>query len=166
MIRSKPGGKPMETKELLMQAVEQAMHTMKENIGGPFGAALVDSEGKVYLASNSVLGTHDPTAHAEVNVIRKACQDKNTHDLTGCSLYTTCYPCPMCLSACIWANIKEVYYGCTPKDAAAIGFRDDFIYSFINGGCKDGSVLPIHEADREVCLPLFEEFAKLDKELY
>ena len=160
------GGMPMETKELLMQAVETAMQTMQENIGGPFGAALVDSEGKVYLASNSVLGGHDPTAHAEVNVIRKACQDKKTHDLTGCVIYTTCYPCPMCLSACIWANIKEVYYGCTPKDAAAIGFRDDFIYSFIDGGCTDASVLKMHASDRKICLPLFEAYAKMGKEIY
>jgi guanine deaminase len=156
----------METKDLLLKAVETAMQTMKEDLGGPFGAALVDKEGTVYLASNSVLGGHDPTAHAEVNVIRKACKDKATHDLSGCILYTTCYPCPMCLSACIWANIDEVYYGCTPQDAAAIGFRDDFIYSFINGGCSDETVLPIHAAGRDVCLPLFEEYAKMNKEIY
>lgn len=156
----------MDSREMLMQAVETAITTMKENIGGPFGAAIVDAQGKVYLASNTVLGSHDPTAHAEINVIRKACRDKQSHDLSGCILYTTCYPCPMCLAACIWANIEEVYYGCTPKDAAAIGFRDDFIYSFINGGCADESVLPIRPAEREVCLPLFEEYAKLGKEIY
>ncbi|WP_320130408.1 nucleoside deaminase [uncultured Sphaerochaeta sp.] len=156
----------MNAKELLMQAVETALKTMKENIGGPFGAALVDSEGKVYLASNSVLGGHDPTAHAEINVIRKACQDKKTHDLTGCIVYTTCYPCPMCLSACIWANIKEVYYGCTPKDAEAIGFRDEYIYRYINGNCTDTSVLSISQEHREVCLPLFEKYEAMHKEIY
>jgi guanine deaminase len=156
----------MDSREMLIQAAEAAMVTMKGNEGGPFGAAIVDPEGKVYIASNTVLGSHDPTAHAEVNAIRKACEEKQTHDLSGCILYTTCYPCPMCLAACIWANIREVYYGCTPKDAAAIGFRDDFIYSFIGGGCSDKSVLPIHAAERDVCLPLFEEYSRLEKEIY
>ena len=156
----------MDTKKILLQAVETAIQTMRNDIGGPFGAALVDPEGKVYLASNSVLGSHDPTAHAEVNVIRKACEDKGTHDLSGCILYTTCFPCPMCLSASIWANIKDVYYGCTPQDAAAIGFRDDFIYTYINEGCKDTTVLALHNSDRETCLPLFTEYVDLKKEIY
>lgn len=156
----------MDTKEILLKAVEYARQTMKENIGGPFGAALVDQKGKIYLASNSVLGSHDPTAHAEVNVIRKACEDKKTHDLSGCILYTTCYPCPMCLSASIWANIKEIHYGCTPQDAASIGFRDDFIYTYIQGNCTDTSVVTLHGDSRETCLTLFSEYAALKKEIY
>jgi guanine deaminase len=72
----------------------------------------------------------------------------------------------MCLSACIWANIKEVYYGCTPQDAQAIGFRDDFIYRYIKAGCSDASVLALHPSNRQACLPLFEEYAALEKELY
>ncbi len=108
---------------------------------------MVDHLGEVFIASNTVLGSNDPTAHAEVNVIRQACRKKGTHDLSGCILYTTCYPCPMCLSACMWANIKEVYYGCSPQDAQAIGFRDDFIYRYINEGCSDASVLELHPSN-------------------
>ncbi len=157
----------MDEKAYLVQAVEEARKTMLENHGGPFGALLVDTkDGSTYLASNTVLSSHDPTAHAEVNAIRKACKAKKNHDLSGCILYTTCYPCPMCLSACIWANIKTVYYGCTPQDAKAIGFRDDFIYKFIETGCTDTSVLNLQHLDRSVCIPLFEEYAALKKELY
>lgn len=156
----------MDDRAYLLQAVEKARKTMQENLGGPFGALLVDDQGEVFIASNTVLGSHDPTAHAEVNVIRQACKEKGTHDLSGSVLYTTCYPCPMCLSACIWANIKQVYYGCTPQDAQAIGFRDDFIYRYINRGCSDASVLSLHQSDRSACLPLFEEYQVMDKELY
>lgn len=156
----------MEGSEALKKAVELARKTMNANLGGPFGAALVDPQGNVYIASNSVLASHDPTAHAEVNVIRQASEDKQSHDLGGCILYTTCYPCPMCLSAAIWANIKDVYYGCTASDAEAIGFRDDYIYDFINSGCKDERVLTLHASDRQLCLTLFEEYASAEKTLY
>ncbi len=156
----------MEASDALFKAVDLARKTMNANLGGPFGAALVDPEGNLYIASNSVLGSHDPTAHAEVNVIRQACEDKQTHDLSGCILYTTCYPCPMCLSAAIWANIKEVFYGCTAKDAEAIGFRDDFIYNFINSGCTDEKVLRLQPSDRQLCMTLFDEYASGQKTLY
>ncbi|MGE4584053.1 MAG: nucleoside deaminase [Sphaerochaeta sp.] len=156
----------MEPKDFLIQAVKRAKETMQADLGGPFGAVLVDRNQQVFVDSNTVLGSHDPTAHAEVNVIRQACKANNSHDLTGSVLYTTCYPCPMCLSACIWANIKDVYYGCTAQDAQAIGFRDDFIYRFINEGCKDESVLQLHPSDRDICLPLFTDYATQEKSLY
>lgn len=156
----------MDEKAYLVMAVEQARKTMKENLGGPFGAALVDAQGNVFVGSNTVLGSHDPTSHAEVNVIRQACEANNTHDLTGSILFTTCYPCPMCLGACIWANIKTVYYGCTPQDAEAIGFRDDFIYRYIQGGCTDEQILELLPSDRETCLQLFTEYEALQKEIY
>ena len=96
-------------------AIERARETMNQNLGGPFGAAVIDKDGTILsVTSNTVLGDHDPTAHAEMNAIREACKVKGTHDLTGCVIYATGYPCPMCLSAIIWANIKTVYYGCTP----------------------------------------------------
>lgn len=157
----------METKELLRLAVNQAQKTMSEGLGGPFGACIIDPDGKVYVSSNTVLGSHDPTAHAEVNVIREACRKKGTHDLTGCILYTSCYPCPMCLSAIIWANIKEVYYGASPEDAAKIGFRDDAMYRFINTGCVDDKVLKLHEAEEKGdCIQLFDQYAKEEKNIY
>jgi guanine deaminase len=118
------------------------------------------------VSSNSVLRDNDPTAHAEVNAIREACRKLESYDLSGCVLYTTAYPCPMCLSAIIWANIKKVYFGCRPQDAEAIGFRDDFIYRFIENKCTDKSVMEIAELDREECLQLFNEYQKENKTIY
>jgi len=152
---------------IMKKAIEQARKTMNQDVGGPFGAAIIDKDGTVLsVASNSVLGDHDATAHAEINAIRIASKKKQTHDLSGCVLYTTAYPCPMCLGAIIWANIKTVYYGCHKEDAAAIGFRDDFIYSFIKDGCDDPAILSIEEKDRDACLRLFEEYKEKDKQLY
>lgn len=156
----------MQTPEILLKAAERAMQTVNSNLGGPFGAAIVDASGKIFLASNTVLGSHDPTAHAEINAIRRACEEKQSHDLTGCTLYTTCYPCPMCLAACIWANIKEVHYGCTAEDAKKIGFRDDFIYEFIEAGCTDEEVLTLHAEDKKACLALFAHYKDHSKQLY
>lgn len=152
---------------IMSQAADWAKKTMKLDIGGPFGAAVVSPEGEVIcVTSNTVLRDNDPTAHAEMNAIREACDILGTYDLSGYILYATGYPCPMCLSAIIWANIKTVYYGCTPKDADEIGFRDDFIYDFINGGCKDVNILKLEENSREECLKLFEEYAQLNKTIY
>lgn len=157
----------VDNETIMNLGVKQAAWTMRNGFGGPFGAVVVDSEGTlVSVASNTVLRDNDPTAHAEVNAIREACKALNTHDLTGCTLYATGYPCPMCLSAIIWANIKKVYFGCTPKDADAIGFRDDFIYDYINGGCKDAQVLDLEELNREECLKLFEEYSRDNREMY
>lgn len=153
--------------ELISLAIEQARKTMNQNIGGPFGAAIIDKSGQILsVASNSVLRDKDPTAHAEVNAIREACQKVNSYDLSDCVLYTTAYPCPMCLSAIIWANIKKVYFGCTPQDAEKIGFRDDFIYRFIENKCQDGEIMSIQELDRQECLELFKEYAQKNKTIY
>mgnify|MGYP004492859443 CR=1 FL=1 len=153
--------------EILRLAMEQARKTMNENIGGPFGAAVIAANGEILaVTSNSVLRDNDPTAHAEVNAIRAACKKVGSYDLSGCVLYTTAYPCPMCLSAIIWANIKKVYFGCRPEDAEHIGFRDDFMYRFIEDKCKDKSVLDIAELDRDDCLKLFEEYSKKNKTIY
>ena len=153
--------------EAMEQAIARARQTMNENIGGPFGAAIFDQEGNIIVvASNSVLRDHDPTAHAEVNAIREAGRLLGTHDLAGYTLYATGYPCPMCLGATIWANITHVIYGARPEDAEAIGFRDDFIYRFIEGGRIDSSILLIEEYGREECVQLFEEYAQKQKQLY
>ena len=128
--------------------IDEARKTMNENKGGPFGAVITDKEGNIIsVASNRVLELHDATAHAEVMAIRKAGEKLGTHDLSGCILYATGYPCPMCLSAIIWANIKKVYYGTNLKDAEDIGFRDDFIYNYINN--KDKDILDLVELNHE-----------------
>lgn len=153
--------------EIMQKALERARQTMNENIGGPFGAAIIDESGNILaVASNSVLRDNDPTAHAEVNAIRAACQKIGSYDLSGCVLYTTAYPCPMCLSAIIWANIKKVYFGCRPADAEAIGFRDDFIYRFIEDKCRDKKVMDIAELNRDECLKLFVEYQQKNKTIY
>ncbi|MFH5881821.1 MAG: nucleoside deaminase [Candidatus Izemoplasmataceae bacterium] len=152
---------------VMEKALEQARTTMNDNVGGPFGAAIIGPDGELLsVSSNSVLRDHDPTAHAEMNAIRKAATKLGTHDLTGCVVVTTAYPCPMCLGAIIWSNIKHVIYGCRPKDAAAIGFRDDFIYEFIEGGKNDHGVLKIEESLRDECLPIFEEYQLKSKVIY
>ena len=156
----------MDTKYFMIKALETARATMKQNMGGPFGAVVVDEQGNVYASSNTVLSGHDPTMHAEINAIREACNAKQTHDLSTCVLFTTCYPCPMCLGACIWANIKKVYYGCTAQDAQEIGFRDDYIYRFIQDGCSDHSVLELINSDRSTCLHLFEEYVSSQGKIY
>ncbi len=153
--------------EILEKAINQARKTMNENIGGPFGAAIINEKGEVLsVASNSVLRDNDPTAHAEVNAIREACRKLKNYDLSGCVLYTTAYPCPMCLAAIIWANVKKVYFGCRPQDAEKIGFRDDFIYRYIENKCQDKNVLDISELDRAECLKLFSEYQNMNKTIY
>ena len=145
--------------------IEEARRTMNQNIGGPFGAVITDKDDNVIaVASNTVLGTHDPSAHAEINAIRKAGQILKTHDLTGCKIYATGYPCPMCLSAIIWANIKEIYYGTDLDDAEKIGFRDDFIYDYLKGDNKE--ILAIKQLDHDKCIKLFNEYDRKNKEIY
>ena len=146
-------------------AIEEAKKNMKKNEGGPFGAVIVKNDKIIAVTSNTVLGTHDPTAHAEINAIREAGKKLETHDLTGCKLYATGYPCPMCLSAIIWSNIKEIYYGSDLKDAEKIGFRDDFIYDFIRNN-NQGDVLTIKQIEREKCFKMLEEYKKINKQIY
>ena len=159
----------MEKAKIMFMAVQQALKTSGEGIGGPFGAAVVKDGEIVSLTSNTVLADHDPTAHAEVNAIREAGRILGTHDLSDCELYATGYPCPMCLSAIIWANIRSVYFGCTPKDAEAIGFRDDFIYNYIvslRQNREDKTLLNLTQLNREDCIRLFEEYSKNSREIY
>lgn len=161
------GIRNVELQGVMKLAVASAEETMKLGIGGPFGAAVIDKDGKIVsVASNTVLRDHDPTAHAEVNAIRQACKELGTHDLTGCTLLATGYPCPMCLSAIIWANIKKVYYGCTPKEAEKIGFRDDFIYKYIEDGCDDKQVLDLEQLSHDDCIQLFIDYHHSNKQLY
>lgn len=156
----------MDHKRFMQLALDEARKTMKEDIGGPFGAAIVKDGEVIAVSSNRVIADNDPTAHAEVLAIRKACDKLNTYDLSGCEIYATGYPCPMCLSAIIWANIKKIYVSGMPEDAEKIGFRDDYIYRFIKDDMKDISVVTIEETDRKPAQDLYEEYASLDKIVY
>lgn len=141
------------------QAVKEAFTGVQQNHGGPFGAVVV-KDGKILSkAHNQVLKSNDPTAHAEINAIKKASKKLNTFDLSGCEIYTTCMPCPMCMGAIKWANIKTVYYGASSTDADKIGFRDKEFY--------DNEFLDIKNIDRAECLEPFKVWqAKEDKIIY
>lgn len=151
-------------------ANELSKQNLLTNNGGPFGALIVKDGIVVGTGNNHVLANNDPTAHAEVMAIRDACKNLNTYDLSGCELYTSCYPCPMCLSAIIWSNIKTVYYGNTKEDAADIGFRDDMIYDYLHHMDDElyvSSILKTISMDREETIKAFNEFQnKQDKTIY
>ena len=152
------------------EAKKLADDNLITNVGGPFGACVVKDGKIIGRGSNHVLGNNDPTSHAEIEAIRDACKNINSYDLSDCEIYTSCYPCPMCLSAIIWSNIKTVYYGNTKLDAANIGFRDDYIYDFIGKlsmNKEDKNILKLNQLDREETIKTFEEFNnKSDKTIY
>ena len=146
-------------------AKEKADEGIKNGQGGPFGAVIVDKEGNIIAeGNNKVLKENDPTAHAEIVAIRNACKKLNTYDLSNYILYTSCEPCPMCLSAIIWSNIKEVYYGCTKEDAGKIGFRDDIIYDYLKGKRKD--LIKLEKMDREECIETFKKYSENNGVIY
>jgi tRNA(Arg) A34 adenosine deaminase TadA len=114
--------------EFLRRAITVATTNVLSGNGGPFGAVVVHDGRIVGEGANSVTSTFDPTAHGEVVAIRAACKDLGTFTLSGCELYTSCEPCPMCLAACYWARLDAIYYGCSAADAARAGFDDAFLY--------------------------------------
>lgn len=142
--------------------MKMADELAKENIltdnGGPFGAVIVKKGAIVGKGNNHVVANNDPTAHAEIMAIRNACKNLNTFDLTGCEIYTNCYPCPMCMSAIIWANIKTVYYGNTKEDAEDIGFRDNHIYKYLEGNSSDETVLKLIPMDKDETIEAFNSY--------
>ena len=151
--------------KFMERAKKCAQEGVKRNEGGPFGAVIIDKAGNIVAEGNNmVLAKNDPTAHAEIMAIRKACEKLGTYDLSEYILYTSCEPCPMCLSAIIWANIKQVYYGATKEDAGNIGFRDDMIYDYLKGtGTK---LLNLENMDREECFEVFKEYKEDNRTIY
>ena len=145
-------------------AVEAAWNNIETGNGGPFGAAVAKNGEILVACGNSVLSSHDPTAHAEVNAIRLAAEKLGTHNLSGCSIYATGYPCPMCLAAIAWANITDVYYANTLEEAAAIDFRDEDIYAFIRG--EDDGLLHLEHLEIEDAQGLYSEYARRHCEMY
>lgn len=156
----------MRSMDKFMELAKQnAEEGIKRGDGGPFGAIIVDKEGNIVSnGNNQVIKRNDPTAHAEIVAIREACEKLNTYDLSDYILYTSCEPCPMCLSAIIWSNIKEVYYGCTKEDAGEIGFRDDMIYDYLKGNHTD--LIHLKKMDREECLETFKKYKDLGGTIY
>jgi tRNA(Arg) A34 adenosine deaminase TadA len=115
--------------EYLERAIELAGIGMAQGHGGPFGALVVRGDQILGEGFNQVTGSHDPTAHAEVRAIRAACRALGTFSLAGCEIYSSCEPCPMCLSAIYWARLDRLYFAATRDDAAEIGFDDAFLYT-------------------------------------
>ncbi len=151
--------------EFMKVANDNAKNGIENKEGGPFGAVIVDKKGNIISnGNNKVLKNNDPTAHAEIVAIREACRKLNTYDLSEYILYTSCEPCPMCLSAAIWANIKTIYYGCTKEDANNIGFRDDIIYDYLKGNNKN--LIKLENIDRDECIKTFEKYSKENGTIY
>lgn len=151
--------------KFMKMAKENAKNGIENGEGGPFGAVILDKNMNIIAnGNNKVLKEKDPTAHAEIVAIREACKKLNTYDLKNCILYTSCEPCPMCLSAIIWANIKTVYYGCTKEDAGKIGFRDDMIYEYLKGENKE--LINLKQIDRDECIKIMEEYKNVNGTIY
>lgn len=144
--------------DFMKEAIIESEKNLMTNDGGPFGAVIVKNGEIVGRGHNEVLKNNDPTCHAEMQAIRDAAKNLNNYDLSGCELYTSCYPCPMCMSATIWSNIKVVYYGNSPKDAADIGFRDDYIYKFLQDRNVDENVIKLSQLDWDQTIVTFKKF--------
>ena len=143
----------------MVEAIKEAYDGINNGHGGPFGTVIVKDGKIVGRGHNRVLLNHDPTCHGEMEAIRDCCKNLGTHDLSGCILYTTAEPCPMCLGGILWSNIKTVYYGCNRQDTDSIGFRDDKFYDYLAGR---SNLLDISEQDRDKCLTLFKDYASND----
>ena len=138
-------------------AIKEAKKGIEHQHGGPFGAVIVKDGIVISKGHNHVIINNDPTHHGEIDAIRKAGKKLKTFDLSGCSIYTTAEPCPMCLAAILWANIDKVYYGCNIEDTETIGFRDKRFYEE-----NWRSLTSIQEIDREACLKLFHDYQQLE----
>ncbi|MDB5261410.1 MAG: guanine deaminase [Adhaeribacter sp.] len=148
----------MENKEGFMrEAIQLSIEKMQAGWGGPFGAVVVRHGEIIARGYNNVTASNDPTAHAEVDAIRKACAVLGTHQLTDCELYTSCEPCPMCLGAIYWARPKIVYYANNKQDAAQAGFDDQFIYEELALPLAQRTI-PMHQLLRDEALVAFREW--------
>ena len=151
--------------EFMRRAIRLSIDNVKKG-GGPFGAVIVKDGKVISSGTNNVTAKNDPTAHAEIDAIRKAAKNLRNFDLSGCEIFTSSEPCPMCLSAIYWSKISSVYYGTTKKDAAKIGFIDDFIYKEINKPLEKRK-LKITQHLRDEALMSFEMWdMKEDKKEY
>lgn len=154
-----------EHKKWMERAIEISRNNVEQG-GGPFGAVIVQNGRVVGEGANRVTASNDPTAHAEVEAIRQACKRLQTFDLTDCEIYTSCEPCPMCLSAIYWARISKIYFANTKQDAAQIQFDDDFIYQEIPKKISERKI-PMDQILRDKALEVFKLWnEKVDKTPY
>ena len=148
----------------MTEAIREALDGISQGHGGPFGCVIVKDDKIIGTGHNMVLEEKDSTAHGEITAIRNAEKALDSYDLSGCVLYTTGEPCPMCLYAILWANISKVYYGCTIEDNADIGFRDE-AFDELSGGRERLSDFLVC-IDRDACLKLFKVYSDMEHQIY
>jgi guanine deaminase len=152
-----------EKSEMLARAVDLAVKNVAAG-GGPFAALVVTADGTVFEGANRVTADNDPTAHAEVTAIRTACRELGTFDLTGATLFTSCEPCPMCLSSALWARIEHVYFAADRHDAAAAGFDDAVFYDYIERHVNS-PLMPVERVKVATSLQPFNDWRSLDSKV-
>lgn len=156
----------MSENDFMKEAIRLSFETMRSGKGGPFGAVVVKDGKIISRGFNQVTSNNDPTAHAEIVAIREACKTLNTFQLTGCEIYTSCEPCPMCLGAIYWARPDKIYFANTKDDASNVGFDDAFIYKEISRKVSTRK-LPTEQICRDEAIKAFEEWKnKTDKIKY
>jgi guanine deaminase len=146
--------------KFMNKAVQLSLDNLERG-GGPFGAVIVKNNKIIAEGYNTVTNDIDPSAHAEVNAIRKACKTLNTFDLTGCDLYTSCEPCPMCYSLSMWAHMDNIYYANTKEDAANINFDDNFIYEELKKPYNERKINFI-KMDNKEAIKVFEKWSRME----
>tara|TARA_B110000263_G_scaffold56267_1_gene47851 strand:- start:135 stop:608 length:474 start_codon:yes stop_codon:yes gene_type:complete len=153
------------SKNFMLRAIELSMISLKED-GGPFGCVIVKNNEIISEGFNEVTNKNDPTAHAEIVAIRNACNKLNTFNLKGTQMFTSCEPCPMCLSAIYWSHIDKIYYGNNRKDAAKIGFDDSYIYDELSLDLNKRKI-PLEQINEIEAIKAFEQWeVKTDKTVY
>ena len=155
----------MNSDFFMQKAIELSIKNINNN-GGPFGCVIVKNNKIISEGVNGVTQNNDPTAHAEIVAIRNACTKLNTFDLSGCEMYTSCEPCPMCLSAIYWSHIDKIYYGNSRLDASKIGFDDDFIYNELNKDLSSRKIQMKQISQNEAKKAFLDWDKKIDKVEY
>jgi len=155
----------MKNINFMKRSIELSIQNINNN-GGPFGCVIVKQNKIIAEGTNRVTYNNDPTAHAEIIAIRNACEKLNTFNLEGCELYTSCEPCPMCLSAIYWSHIDKIYFGNSRSDASKIGFDDDFIYNELNKELSSRKIIMTQINQNEAIKAFRDWEKKLDKVKY
>lgn len=149
--------------QFMREAIKLAINGVNQNKGGPFGTVIVKDDKIIARGWNQVTSSLDPTAHGEIVAIREACKQLGSFKLTGCEVYTSCEPCPMCLGALLWSRVSKIYYAANHSDAQKIGFDDSFFYTELKKALPERNI-PMIELIREEALVAFELWdQKVDK---
>mgnify|MGYP002381992846 CR=1 FL=1 len=150
--------------QFMQAAINEALNFKQTKTGGPFGAVIVKNNEIISYGSNMVTVQNDPTAHAEIVAIRNACKKLNSFSLAGCQIFSSCEPCPMCLSAIYWSRLEKVYFAANRKDAAHIGFDDDFLYNEVPKNINDRSI-PFQQMKIDTALDPFTSWQKWEEKI-